>query len=319
LRFHFSERSTQTAPIVENLRRSTFLQKVKTEKQLTCCTGLANFPGFESLCLAVKYYLEVRNKKEDSYSLDAEGRVFLTLMKLKLNCSFVFLGLLFDCSDVTCSRYFREMVKILSCVLKNFIYQPPRDSIRRNIPKVFKPYLNTRIILDCTKFPVYSPACITCRTQTYSFYYGRLTLKVLIGITPDGLISFVSVVYGGKASDSFIFRKSNVIDACDRGDAVMVDKGFRIDAVCAKRGVQVIQPPFKWRDTPQFSPEDCVKNSAIARARVHVERVNERIKNFKIFHDEISWNIVKDIDDILTIVCALVNLSAPVISDEKFL
>lgn len=218
---------------------------------------------------------------QDSYILDTEGRVFLTLMKLKLNCSFLLLSLLFDISKSTCLRYFTETLSILTRVLENFIYWPTRDLISKNLPQCFRKYLNTRVTLDCTEIPVYSPASITCRTQTYSFYYGRHTLKILLGVTPNGLISFVSDVYGGKASDAFICGKSGVINKCEKGDAIMVDKGFCIDVLCTERCIELIRPPFKRKDVPQLSSEDCLQNVAIACARVHIERVNERIKNFK--------------------------------------
>lgn len=287
---------------------------------MSCCTGINNFPGFHSLCAAVKHYFEVRMGREDLYDLDAEGRVLLTLMKLKLNCSFIFLSLIMDVSEHTCSRYFHETIKILRKVLENFIYWPTKDSIRQNIPKCFAEYPRTRVILDCTELPVYSPACILCRTQTYSFYYCRHTLKILLGVTPDGVISLVSDVFGGKASDSFMFEKSNVVKKCEQGDAIMVDKDFRgrVDELCADNFIQLVRPPFKWKEEPQLSAEDCECNVAIARARVHVERVNERIKNFNILRDEITWNMLPYMNDIIVTICALVNLSPPILADDKF-
>ena len=73
----------------------------------------------------------------------------------------------------------------------------------------------------------------------------------------------VSDVYGGKASDTYIFAQSGVVELCDEHDAVMVDKDFRVDELSAKKSIQLIRPPFKC--------VECEVNSAIARARVHVE------------------------------------------------
>jgi hypothetical protein len=92
----------------------------------------------------------------------------------------------------------------------------------------------------------------------------------MLGVTPDGIISVVSDVYGGKASDTFIFEKSGVINRCEDGDAVMVDKGFRIEKLCAKKSVQLIQPPFKWTD--QLTPAQCEMN--IAQLLEHVSISN---------------------------------------------
>ena len=57
--FDSCERSTQTSCTIDGTRKAKFLQQVKTEAQLSACTGLNNFPGFNSLCAAVKYYFEV--------------------------------------------------------------------------------------------------------------------------------------------------------------------------------------------------------------------------------------------------------------------
>ena len=50
----------------------------------------------------------------------------------------------------------------------------------------------------------------------------------MIGVAPCGVISFLSKVYGGRASDKYIFDDSKILDTCEIGDAVMVDKGFAI-------------------------------------------------------------------------------------------
>lgn len=86
--------------------------------------------------------------------------------------------------------------------------------------------------------------CLSCRIRTYSFYKGKHTIKFMVGIAPDGLITFVSDVYGGRASDKLIFNESNIIEKCEIGDAIMVDKGFLIDDECMKANVKLFRPPF---------------------------------------------------------------------------
>lgn len=101
-------------------------------------------------------------------------------------------------------------------------------------------------------------------------------------------------------------------------DAVMVDKDFQIDDECQRRNIRLVRPPFKQPNMSQFSSADCQKNRQIARARVHVERINERIKNFKILNSEISWDLLGYMDNVVTVVCGLVNLSRPILSDDRF-
>lgn len=93
---------------------------------------------------------------------------------------------------------------------------------------------------------------------------------------PGGIICFVSIIYGGKVSDTFIFCESNILDKCEKGDAVMVDKSFQIEELCEKQLVEMIRPLFKWKDEPELPPEDSKENTAIARAQVHIEQEDKK-------------------------------------------
>ena len=65
----------------------------------------------------------------------------------------------------------------------------------------------------------------------------------------------------------------------------MVDRGFFIDKICQKADVGLVRPPFT-RNKTQFSKEEVVLNAEIARAKVYVERANQRLKAFKIQWDK---------------------------------
>jgi len=210
------------------------------------------------------------------------------------------------------------MIRIFAKFLKNFISVPSRDSIQDNLPSSFAQFAVCKFVLDCTEIPVCKPACIRCRTQMYSFYYGRHTLKILIGATPCGLITYVSPFYGGKASDKFIFNKSGILQKCQAGDSVMVDKGFRIEEECKENNTGLLQPTFK-TGGQQLGEEDCEKSRHISSARVHVERVMERLKNFRILQDEIEWHYLGDMNDIVMSIAGLVNLSPPLLGPDAFL
>lgn len=53
-------------------------------------------------------------------------------------------------------------------------------------------------------------------------------MKCLEGIKPDCYISFVSDWLGGSTSDRAIAEKSGVLDMLESGNAVMVDKRFKV-------------------------------------------------------------------------------------------
>ena len=53
-------------------------------------------------------------------------------------------------------------------------------------------------------------------------------MKVLIGITPSGVISFVSQTYEGSISDRKLVEQSGLLKMLEPGDEIVADKGFLI-------------------------------------------------------------------------------------------
>jgi len=79
-----------------------------------------------------------------------------------------------------------------------------------NLASCFTNYKETRVILDCFETTIEKPICLNCRIRTYSHCKGNNTIKMMVGTSPDGLIAFLSSVYGGRASDKFIFVDSRI-------------------------------------------------------------------------------------------------------------
>ncbi len=136
-------------------------------------------------------------------------------------------------------------------------------------------------------------------------------LKYKIGIAPSGLIIFNSSIYGGRASDKFIFNDCNIATLLEPGDDIMVDKGYQIEEELAAVWCRILRQPFL-KNKKQFSPAEPVFSKAIAQLRVHVERAIQRIKIFVIMQ-QMLWELVNKSSKILTIICGLVNLSTPII------
>lgn len=231
--------------------------------------------------------------------------------------SFVCLSVLFGTSPATCTRIFYRYVSLLATSIKPAIYWPTKEEILQNMPKCFENFKTTRIVLDATEIKVQKLKCLKCRILSYSHYKCSHTMKFLIGITPSGLISYVSKGYGGRASDKAIFCNENIINKLDPHDAIMVDKGILIEKECEEHLVKLIRPPFM-RKQKQLSKDDATITANIARARVHVERVIQRIKTFNILNDQIDWYMIPYIEDIITVIAATVNMSSPILADDKF-
>lgn len=85
----------------------------------------------------------------------------------------------------------------------------------------------------------------------------------MIGITPGGLISFVSEPYSCRSSDKVIFEQSGLINKISYPDAIMVDKGFLIDSICKINNIKVIRLPFL-KNKRQFYKEEALLTKDIA-------------------------------------------------------
>jgi DDE superfamily endonuclease/Helix-turn-helix of DDE superfamily endonuclease len=250
--------------------------------------------------------------------LDLTERIVLTMVKIKLNVSLTAIAILFAISVTTCTSYFYMTVELLSRVLKTAVLWPSKEDILRNMPVCFNKFKKTRVVLDCSEVSVETPSCLKCRLSTYSHYKGTNTMKFLVGVAPDGLITFLSEVYGGRASDKAITLQSGIIETVDaHSDAIMVDKGFLIEHECIFNAIQLIRPPFLGK-RKQFPQSEGIMTADIASARVHVERAIQRIKVFKLLKTNVPWGLVPYLDDILVIVGGLVNLSKPILALDKF-
>ena len=114
----------------------------------------------------------------------------------------------------------------------------------------------------------------------YSNYKSRTTGKIFVAVTPAGFASFISDVHEGSISDRAIVEKSGFLDIIDPGDIILADRGFTIDDLLCRKGARLIIPPFmEKRDA--LSLEDEIRTSQIAKARIHIERWNKRLKNFR--------------------------------------
>ena len=54
------------------------------------------------------------------------------------------------------------------------------------------------------------------------------TAKVLLGITPQGVVSFVSNCWGGRVSDKHLTENNGLLQKLLLGDIVLTDCGFDI-------------------------------------------------------------------------------------------
>ena len=77
----------------------------------------------------------------------------------------------------------------------------------------------------------------------YSSYKNHSTYKCLIGVSPNGAITYISQCYEGSISDNDTV-KIGFLDKLEPGDLVMADRGYIIRDILMKREVDLNIPPF---------------------------------------------------------------------------
>lgn len=192
---------------------------------------------------------------------------------------------------------------------------PSRENVNCYMPECFRTlYPTTRVIIDCTEIYMQTPSSLLLQSQLYSSYKSNTTLKGLVGITPYGAVSFVSTLYSGAISDKEITRCSGILDLLENGDSVMADKGFDVEDLLLRKGVQLNIPPFL-KSQAQFSSKDVQQTKTIASLRIHVERAIRRIKEYHFFDSDVPLNALGSINQIYTVACLLTNFQGPLIAN----
>lgn len=120
-----------------------------------------------------------------------------------------------------------------------------------------------RIVLDATEIFCDTLFNMGNQKSFYSYYKHHCTCKGLIGVAPNGFVTFVSELYPGSTSDKRIKAHCRVLGYLVPGDMILADKEFLIEDI-VPYGVTPNIPPFL--TTAQFTEEQVRQTELIARA-----------------------------------------------------
>ncbi|VEN60951.1 unnamed protein product [Callosobruchus maculatus] len=283
-------------------------------------TGINSFKKLEHIFNSVKDHLSVHFNS----SLSTFDQFLLTLVKLRLNYDFKGLAYHFGISPTTASTYFKNTINVMYAVFHKILIWPERDVLKKTMPRCFKETFGDKVtvIVDCFELYIEKPSNLQKSAQCWSNYKHHHTVKYLIGITPQGSISFISEAWGGRASDKHITIHSEFLNHIIPGDVILADRGFLIEEHVRLFNAQLHMPAFT-KGKKQLHPLEIEKTRSIAHVRIHVERVIGCIRQkFTILSNDmpISLLAVGDtdpiIDKVVTVCCALINLCPPIVPME---
>lgn len=237
--------------------------------------------------------------------------ILMCLKKIKLNNSFRELSDDFSVSPTYASKIFLKNIPLIASLMRAFLVALDKDSIKKKLPMAFRhKYYNVSCIIDCLEIEIQKPSKALNQSLSWSEYKKANTIKYLVSCTPNGLVNYISPGYGGRITDTCLVESCDFIKCLQPGMCVMADRGFKhVEQYLRKQGVHLVRPPSVATGT-KLSKHEARETKQIASLRIHVERVIRRLREFSMLkpHACVNLNLVKVLDDVITIACGLINL-----------
>ena len=252
-----------------------------------------------------------KSKPGRQRALTTEEEFFATLVRLRLGLPSRDCARRFGIGESTFSNIFNTWCILISQELETICSMPSKEIVKEKAAPCFNDFTNVRIVLDCTELFSQTPGTLHNHKQQYSNYKHHSTVKFLVGMSPTGAIIYVSDMWGGRASDKKITSESDVfMEALDAGDEVMVDRGFTI-AGDLPPGVKLLIPPFKNKQTGQFTAEQLEYSEKISVARIHDERAMRAFEEFRHLETEVKVAMLNSYENIFKACACIVNFKRP--------
>ena len=192
---------------------------------------------------------------------------------------------------------------------------PSSLAVKQKLPILWR---QNWCILRCIDFKVAVPSSLTLHKILYSDYKSHTTVKVLVGIVSGSRFSFVSFAFPGSISDKNKTVKSGLLnpDLWEPGKELMTDRGFTVKEYLTPLGVKLIIPSFS-KGRSQFNEQEIVKSKQVANERIHVERMIQWLKCYHIFDRVIRLNMIRSLNQIISICVILSNFQKPILKNNN--
>ncbi len=245
-----------------------------------------------------------------------EEEFFMVLVKLKTGRHNIDLAHTFGFSVGYISMLVSTWVNFLNIELK-FLCEMMSDTENLDtMPNVFHNFPGLEITIDCTELILQRSSNLQARKETFSNYKQRDTVKFLVGLSPNLTVNYISEAYGGRSSDNHITLESErMLSALQEKPGkkrALADKGFTVGQELRELGVELIVPKFKGRNMSQFNFEDAAYSRWVSQARIHVERIIQRIRTFHIWDATVQLSMKDIISQCFSVCAYLTNFQMPI-------
>ena len=292
-------------------------QFMHCDEKVLYYTGLPNFMLLQVVFNFVREYVP------GGTALTQFQEFMTTLAKLRLNLGMQDLAYRANISRSTVSRVLHKwLVALDDRLCKACIIWPDRENLQKTMPACFQQSFGKKVavIIDCFEIFIDRPSGLLARAETWSQYKSHNTVKYLIGITPQGSVSFISSGWGGRVSDKYLTEHSGLFNYIMPGDIVLADRGFTIAENVSLVGAKLAVPAFtKGRD--QLTAVGVEESRSMSNVRIHVERVIGCVRQkYTILGGPLHVDFISSkpgekpqIDRIVRVCCCLHNLCDSVV------
>lgn len=249
-------------------------------------TGLPNYFVLET----VMWLLAPHMDGMKTVKLSKFQQLLLTLMRLRLDLRNQDLAYRFGVKVGTVTRTVHQMVSIMSSTLvPTAVFWPSRAELRKNLPAALRTsHPDCAVIIDCFTVPFEEPVSRGNQQQqqqrmvasSQGLGTSHNVLKYLIGVAPQGVVTFVSRGVLGNVSDKSLAEGCGLLCKLLPGDVVLASRDLDIaDSVAARGALFKIAGSYQGEAyrSSECSPLADTSSETLSVQR-HVDRVISMVK-----------------------------------------
>lgn len=242
-------------------------------------TGLPNYFVFETVMLLLVPHM----KGDKNGKLSKFQQLLLTLMRLRLDLRNQDLAYRFGITVATVTRTVHRIINIMfTTLVPTAVFWPSRVELRKNLPAALRAtYPDCAVIIDCFRVSLekedvnqqVASGALAMPTQSAPVN----ELKYVIGVAPQGVVTFVSGGSPGHVSDKNLVESCGLLCKLLPGDVVLAERDFDIgDLVDARKAELKITSSQSGLDVEGCSVADTYLDKL--NVHRHVEQVIQMVK-----------------------------------------